>query len=377
MLRINAMTFLLLLAVCFLAYSNGANDNFKGVASLFGSNTCSYRTAIVWATVTTFAGSLAAIFLAQALLKRFSGKGLVPDELVGSEFFLLSVALGAGMTVLLATYTGFPISTTHALTGAMVGSGWVAVGSDVNFDVLGKAFFLPLLASPLMAILLGAGLYLTFRWFRLRLGIAKEWCICIGETTDVVPIPQPQSILALQAVAPAVTVEVGELTQCEQRYAGQFWGVSCQRTMDAFHFLSAGIVSFARGLNDTPKMAALLLILPGLSLHGMLFAVAVAIAVGGLLSARRVAETMSHRITGMNHGQGFSANLATGLLVTVASLLGMPVSTTHVSVGSLLGIGVTTRQANVRVIRNVVLSWVVTLPCAAILGGLAFWLAPQ
>src|SRR3990172_4259446 len=58
-----ALTFF---AVCFLAYSNGANDNFKGVASLFGSRTCGYRTAITWATVTTSVGSVAAIFLAQA-----------------------------------------------------------------------------------------------------------------------------------------------------------------------------------------------------------------------------------------------------------------------------------------------------------------------
>jgi PiT family inorganic phosphate transporter len=76
---------LLFLATCFLAYSNGANDNFKGVASLFGSRTCSYRTAISWATVTTFAGSIISIFLAQALLRRFSGKGIVPDHFVGSE----------------------------------------------------------------------------------------------------------------------------------------------------------------------------------------------------------------------------------------------------------------------------------------------------
>ncbi len=58
------MTTVLLLAVCFLAYSNGANDNFKGVASLFGSKTTDYRTAIWWATISTFAGSVAAIFLA-------------------------------------------------------------------------------------------------------------------------------------------------------------------------------------------------------------------------------------------------------------------------------------------------------------------------
>ncbi len=168
------MTILLLLAVCFLAYSNGANDNFKGVASLFGSKTTGYRTAIGWATVCTFAGSVAAIFLAQSLLMKFSGKGLVPNSLVGSEYFLLAVAVGAGITVILATLTGFPISTTHALTGAMVGSGWVAVGSQVNLGVLGKAFFMPLLLSPLLAVALGALLYLMFRWSRLRLGITKE-----------------------------------------------------------------------------------------------------------------------------------------------------------------------------------------------------------
>ena len=100
------MTILLLLAVAFLAFSNGANDNFKGVASLFGSRTTTYRTAITWATLTTFAGSVCAIFLAQSLLVKFSGKGLVPDALVGSEPFLLAVALGAGLTVMLVLCRG-------------------------------------------------------------------------------------------------------------------------------------------------------------------------------------------------------------------------------------------------------------------------------
>src|SRR5580765_8867064 len=128
----------LFLATCFLAYSNGANDNFKGVASLFGSRTCSYKTAISWATITTGAGSITAIFLAQTLLKKFSGKGLVPDAIVGSPHFLLAVAIGAALTVILATRFGFPISTTHSLIGAIIGSGLVAVGGAVNFASLGK-----------------------------------------------------------------------------------------------------------------------------------------------------------------------------------------------------------------------------------------------
>ena len=130
---------LILLAVGLLAWSNGANDNFKGVASLYGSRTCGYRTALAWATATTFAGSVAALFLAQELVARFSGRGLVPDALVTSPAFVLAVATGAGVTVLLATRFGFPISTTHGLTGALVGAG-LASGGPVHLGVLGAAF---------------------------------------------------------------------------------------------------------------------------------------------------------------------------------------------------------------------------------------------
>ena len=367
------MTILLIIAVAFLAYSNGANDNFKGVASLFGSRTTTYRTAISWATVTTFAGSLCSIFLAQSLLKKFSGKGLVPDALVGSEHFLLAVALGAGLTVILATHFGFPISTTHGLTGAIVGSGLAAVGGQVAFGVLGKAFLLPLMLSPLLAVLLGASLYLTFRFGRLRLGITKESCVCIGTEQRVIPMPQPASVLAVQR-ADALSLAVDSEAHCSERYAGAFLGINCQRTMDAAHFVSSGVVSFARGLNDTPKMAALLLVVQAFDIRLGLVIVAVAIAIGGVLNGRRVAETMSHKITAMNHGQGFSANLATGILVILASVFGLPVSTTHVSCGALFGIGLTTRQADSRVISGILLSWLLTLPCAAALSGATYWL---
>ncbi len=367
------MTILLLFAVAFLAYSNGANDNFKGVASLFGSRTATYRTAITWATLATFAGSVCSIFLAQSVLKKFSGKDLVPDALVGSEHFILAVALGAGITVILATRLGFPISTTHGLTGAIVGSGLAAVGGQVAFGVLGKQFFMPLMLSPVAAVLLGALLYLTFRFVRLRLGITKESCFCVGSEQRVVPLPQPASVLAAQR-ADVLSVAVDSETQCSERYAGSYLGVNCQQTMDAAHFVSSGIVSFARGLNDTPKMAALLLVVQAFDIRWGLVLVAVAIALGGVLNARRVAETMSHKITAMNHGQGFSANLATGILVILASTLGLPVSTTHVSVGALFGIGVTTRQADFRVVSGILLSWLLTLPCAAILSGAAYWL---
>ena len=364
---------LLLFATCFLAYSNGANDNFKGVASLFGSRTCGYRTAISWATITTFAGSITSIFLAQTLLKKLSGKGIVPDQFVGSEYFVLAVAAGAGITVILATLTGFPISTTHALTGSIIGCGIVAVGTAINFGGLGKGFILPLLLSPVLAIAVAGLFYILFRALRLATGISKEWCICLGVEERVIAIPQP-SLLSLHAVSLPVSLTIDEQENCRMRYAGSFLGVGAQQVMDAGHFLSAGTVSFARGLNDTPKIVALLLLWKTLDIRWGFAAVAATMAIGGLLNARKVAETMSKKITAMNHGQGFTANLTTAILVVLASLYGLPVSTTHVSVGSLFGIGLTTGQANLRVINAIVLSWVITLPCAAVFAGTIYWI---
>jgi PiT family inorganic phosphate transporter len=176
----------------------------------------------------------------------------------------------------------------------------------------------------------------------------------------------------MRSAAPAVTLSVDEQENCRERYAGSMLGLSAQQVMDGAHFLSAGVVSFARGLNDTPKIVAMLLLLKWMDVRWGFFAVAITMAVGGLLNARKVAETMSHKITAMNHGQGFSANLTTGILVILASFFGLPVSTTHVSVGALFGMGLTTGQANPRVMFNILLSWVVTLPCAALIGGLAY-----
>jgi len=365
---------LLFLATCFLAYANGANDNFKGVASLFGSRTASYGTALAWATVTTLAGSIASIFLAQSLLKRFSGKGLVPDTLVASEHFLLSVVIGAALTVILATVLGFPVSTTHGLTGALVGSGLLAVGAQVNFAALQKSFLVPLLLSPVLAMILGALIYMALRFVRLRCGVTKEWCLCIGSEERVVPMPQPGSALSRQQTAPELTVMVASAGACTERYAGSFVGVRAQRVMDAAHFLSAGVVCFARALNDTPKIVATLLVVKILDIRWGFAAAAGMMVIGGLIHSRKIAETMSRKITEMNHGQGFSANFCTGILVILASFFGLPVSTTHVAVGSLFGIGLTTGKANPKVMMGIVLSWIITLPCAGVLSAAAYWL---
>jgi inorganic phosphate transporter, PiT family len=355
---------LLFVAVCFLAYSNGANDNFKGVASLYGSGVASYRLALAWATVTTLAGSICALFIAQTLLIKFSGKGLAPDELIQSVPFITAVATGAGLTVILASGLGFPISTTHALLGALTGSSLMATDT-IKFAVLGNGFVLPLLLSPVVAVLLAMLIYTGFRQIRQSKAASDLLCLCV-ETEPTMAASYFVDNSGTLALGQGHSLSIDSQAACSSRYAGVIFGVDLQRVMDALHFLSAGAVCFARGLNDTPKITALLLLASGLALEWKIALVAAMMALGGLLNARRVAETMSHKITTISHGQGLSANLTTALLVIFASKLGLPVSTTHVSVGALCGIGLTTKQANNRMIASILLSWVLTLPCAAL-----------
>jgi PiT family inorganic phosphate transporter len=243
---------------------------------------------------------------------------LVPDALTESPDFLLAVALGGAFTSFLATRLSFPVSTTHALTGALLGAGLASGDHTVRVEPLLKAFVQPLLLSPLLAVALGASLYFLLK--------ALRW------------LP-------------------GHRT----------------RLLDTAHFLSAGAASFARGLNDTPKMAALLAVGHAADMRWAIISVAVTTALGGILDARNVARTLGEKVTGMNPGEGFAANLATALLVSTASYHGLPVSTTHVSVGSLLGVGAVTRQVYWGNVGQIFLSWLITVPCGALLAALAVW----
>lgn len=364
------MLIFLFIGVLLLTYSNGANDNFKGVATLWGSGTLDYKAAIMLATIATFAGSICSWFFAKALIKNFSGDGLLPDNIIHSVDFVLAVTLAAGTTVLLATRIGFPISTTHGLIGALVGAGLVAVGTGVNFSILGKTFFLPLLLSPLIAVVLSSLFYRLFHYSRKAVGISEESCVCIGK--KLIPVAHLTNTSHSFTALPVLETTISSQKDCAIQYQGTFLGINFQPLLNNLHYASAAIVSFARGLNDTPKLVSLLLITQLFHIPVYFTILAIAMAVGGLLNARKVAATMSNKISKFNHGQGFTANLITGGLVILASRFGLPVSTTHVSVGSIYGIGLVNKTANNKEISKIILSWVLTLPVAALLSALLY-----
>ena len=369
---------LLVLATLFVAYANGANDNYKGVATLYGSSTATFQQALWIGTIATLAGSVASVFLAEELVKAFSGKGLVPDAIAASPAFLTAVATGAAATVMLATVLGFPISTTHALTGALVGAGLMAAGTALDISRLGTTFFLPLLVSPLLSLLLAIPLYRLATAGVHRLGIGRQHCVCVGPRAFVpvgpVAFAGATAAPAVSTGAVGVSISIGTEDQCFQKYHGDVLGISAQGLVDALHYASAVAVSFARGLNDTPKIVALLLVVNALELHVSMIAIALAMALGGVLNARKVAETMSKRISRMNDGQALTANLVTVFMVIGASRFGLPVSTTHVSVGAISGVGLVKGTADKTVIGAILLSWFMTLPLAAAIAALSYLL---
>lgn len=365
----------LIVVVFFLAWSNGANDNFKGVATLYGSRTLGFRQSLWLATVMTVAGSLLSLLLASALAKAFSGKGLVPDELAGTSEVLISVGSAAAFTIMLATVIGMPTSTTHALTGALLGVAWMIGVDSANYANLWDKFFVPLLVSPILAVGGALVFYPILTRMRKKMGVERQTCVCVGSTVRrFVPLASGSAQLtAIGTGAGGVEVAVGSAGECVERYDGRVVGVSAQQAVDVVHTFSGAAVCFARGVNDTPKIAALLLATGGAAVDWKLGLVALAMAAGGLLQSRKVAETMSHRITDLNSGQGLTGNLITAALVLGASRFGVPVSTTHVSCGAIFGIGIASGSARWRTIGRIVLTWITTLPLGAILGASLYW----
>ncbi len=369
------MTIYLVLAMAafVLAYANGANDNFKATATVYGSGALPYKRALKLATLAQLSGSVASLFLAAVLVKAFSGKGLVPDEVVADPVFRCAVGAGAALAVLLATRFGLPVSTTHALIGGLAGAGMATAPAAMAWGALGGKYFLPLLLSPLLAVTVTAGLYPLARALRKRLGIEASSCICVEQAQAV---PQAEGALILHAEATALTLSADH--RCSLRYQGAVFGISAQQAADTLHKCSAFSLGFARGLNDTPKIMGILAVaaLADIDSRFILALVALFMAAGGLLHSRRLAETVGKHITPMNTGQGLLANLVSSSLVIGASLLGSPVSTTHISTGSIFGIGFWTGRTDWKLAGGIVLAWAATLPLGAALAyGFAVGLA--
>jgi PiT family inorganic phosphate transporter len=361
------------LAGALVAYFNGANDVSKGIATLVGSGLTNYRRAILWGTAWTGLGALSGAVLANAMVQTF-GKGLLANGTVPTFAAALATILGASAWVAIATRTGLPVSTTHAIVGSLAGVAVLAYGlHGIKWSALLGKIALPLLLSPILALALTLIAIRVVRFVQRRFSTEAD-CACA--TVELCSVP---AAIAMDGSAsaelsfPSVGVKVAREEECvaDQR---AFLGISARH----LHWFTSGATSFARGMNDAPKMVAI--VLAAAVLHGnyhirpAAFAlVTVGMVAGSWLAGRCVTSVLAERITPMDHWEGFLANAITAALVTPGAALGLPMSTTHVASGSIMGIGLQNRAGtNWRTVGEMLLAWVVTLPVAGLLGSLSY-----
>ncbi len=370
-MEISLLAFALLFA---LAYANGTNDVSKAIATLVGSGVTHYRAAIIWGTIWTTFGAGVSAFVASAMVKTFS-QGLIQTGTIVQPVVGLAVLTGAMAWILFASRTGLPVSTTHALTGAIVGTGLMAfAGETLIWPAIAKKIALPLLLSPFLALTVALLIHPLVRL------LAARWegaCVCV--------MPASRALVAIDARG-------GTRTLFQTTSFGQpVMAVpsKCDRAglqglvvgLDTIHWISSGLASFARGTNDAPKIVAILLLggatATWSSTSSQLAAfggVAIAMGLGSYFGGLRVTEVLAENVTKMNHAEGLSANLTTSSLVLVSGSLGLPVSTTHVSSSAIIGIGLLKGWNSVRwtTVRDMALAWVVTLPASALLACIAY-----
>ena len=351
-----------------LAAVNGSNDVSKGVATLAGAGVTRYRPAIIWGTVTTFAGALLSLLFAARMTALFS-KGIVtaPPTLG----FAIAVLVGAIAWVGFATITRLPVSTTHALVGALIGAGIQLGPQAVNWSVLLTNVAAPLLASVAVAYAISVALSFV--------QLPEPRCICLEVTSaaPASPAHRSGSVAAFRASGelPVLQITTGTMAEC-RLHGAAVRRLGCNLT--TAHWLTSGATGFSRGLNDTPKIVAIgafALASAGIAPLTLLIATALAMAAGALLAGQRVARVLGEQVVTMSHEEGFKANLTTAVLVGIGANLGLPMSTTHVSTGAIAGAaGLNRSRLNGRTLRDFAMAWTLTPLTAGVIAAVVFLL---
>jgi PiT family inorganic phosphate transporter len=403
---------LLILAACvgiYVAINIGANDLANAMGTSVGSGSITIKQAVI---ICFFAEVLGASLAGSHVTGTIS-KGIIdPTLFSGSPEILLlgmfSALLAAGIWIHVATILGLPVSTTHAVVGAVVGFGLVTVGiSEIAWikilQIVASWFISPIMGGIITAFLfifierriiyssepdkaiLKYSPYLIFALlFVLILSLLYKGLHLelnsLGGIGIACLIAWPLTILGKKLVRRIVYESEHPLSR---RLANRFDGI--EATFAYFQVLTACYIAFAHGSNDVANAVGPLAAIFGIikthdvamQIHvpqWMLAGGGLAIGIGLFLWGQRVMITIGKKITEITPSRGFCAQFGAATTILICSRLGLPISTTHVLVGSVIGIGLTRGLAalNLDIIKNIVYSWIVTLPFTVILSMILF-----
>jgi len=306
----------------FFDFTNGFHDTANSIATSVSTRALSPRLAVLTAAVLNFAGAFVSIKVAATV-----AKGIVDPEAITLKI-VLGGLVGAITWNLITWYLGLPSSSSHALIGGMIGSASAAEGFDVvKWRGLYEKVLIPSLAAPFLGVLGAAAIMLALLWI-------------------------------IRRRSPGVV----------------------NRVFRRLQLVSGGFVAFTHGTNDAQKTMGIITLALVASGHvnadnfhvplWVILCAALAMGAGTYAGGWRIIKTLGQRVAKLDPPQGFAAQTACASILWATAHYGFPVSTTHVISGSVLGAGATRRFSAVRwgVAGNILLAWLMTIPCAALVG---------
>ena len=406
-------TVFMILAIVFGLYMTwgiGANDVANAMGTSVGSGAITVKQAIIIAAIFEFAGA----FIAGGQVTKTIRKGIInPDAITGTPeillFGMLAALLAAAVWLMIASWQGWPVSTTHTIIGGLVGFAIVAIGlSSVNWGKIGQ-IVASWVVSPLLGGLLAYGLMISIQRLILRTDNpfenARKWgpmyVFLVGWIVSLVtmfkglkhlnldfgPLATFVFAVAFGLILAAIGKRMINRIQVDPAADEEFHFASVEKAFAPMMIFTACAMAFAHGSNDVangigPLAAVVSLVNSGGEVAQkadlplwILVLGGVGIVTGLATLGYRVMRTIGSEITHLTPTRGYCATLAAATTVVLASKTGLPVSTTHIAVGAVMGVGMTSGVAAVdlRVIRDIVASWLITLPAGAIMAILFFF----
>ncbi len=399
-------TFLLgfaILVCVYMACNIGANDVANAMGTSVGAKSLTFRQAVLVAAIAEFAGAvLVGGHVSDTVRKGMVDPGVFADQPMHLVYGMIAALLAASIWLHIASYLGWPVSTTHSIVGAVVGFGVVAGGLDaVHWSKVGSVV-MSWVVSPVMG---GVVSYILFRFVTIKI-LDKRNPVLRAKKLVPYLVFMVFSILAISmmykglknlhldlAVSQALIIAgaVGAVAFCVARVLvqkvkpvadgdipKQF--AATEHIFKYLQIITAFYVAFAHGANDVANavgpLAAVVAILKdgtvqmkvGMPLWILVLG-ATCIVIGLFIWGSRVMETIGKKITEITPSRGFSSEFGAATVVLICSKLGLPISTTHTLVGSVIGVGLARGLASLdlNIIKKIIVSWFATVPFTAVL----------